>query len=180
MRSSRVVLLTLVILSLLIIALGCKYHDENAHLNSTAQEKTEEKTEERNKMKLGYMLFYVSDVEKTLEFYESAFGLERKYINVEGDKGYGELDTGATTLGFVSYAQVKSVGVSFLEPQPTGPAQAVEIGFVTEDVTAAYEKAVQQGATAVAPPAEKPWGQTVSYVRDINGFLVEICSEVSK
>ena len=172
----RVVLLAVVIFSLLITALGYSGAAGNGRLNNTAQEKTGE----RNMMKLGYMLFYVSDVEKTLEFYESAFGLERKFINVEGDKGYGELDTGATTLGFVSYAQVKSAGVSFLEPQPNGPAQAVEIGFVTEDVTAAYEKAVQLGASAVAPPVEKPWGQTVSYVRDINGFLVEICSEISK
>jgi hypothetical protein len=26
------------------------------------------------------------------------------------------------------------------------------------------------------PPTVKPWGQTVSYVRDLDGFLVEICS----
>ena len=176
MRRGRVGLLVIVISSLLITASGCNDHDENAHSNNAAQEKTDW----RNTMKLGYMLFYVSDVEKTLGFYESAFGLDRKLYNVEGDKEYGELDTGATTLGFISYAQVKSAGISFLESQRTGPAQSVEIGFVTEDVAAAYEKAIQQGATAVAPPAEKPWGQTVSYVRDINGFLVEICSEVSK
>lgn len=131
-------------------------------------------------MKLGYMLFYVSDVEKTLIFFETAFGLERKLLQVEGDKGYGELNTGATTLGFVSYAQAKSTGIDFLEPNSDGPAQAVEIGFVTDDVATAYEKAINNGATPVTPPAEKPWGQTVSYVRDINGFLVEICSEVAQ
>ncbi|QDT98056.1 VOC family protein [Gimesia aquarii] len=131
-------------------------------------------------MKLGYMLFYVRDVEKTLEFFETAFGLERKFLSVEGDKGYCELNTGTTVLGFVSYSQAKSAGINFIEPQSEGPAQAVEIGFVTDDVATAYEKAVKNGATPVAPPAEKPWGQTVSYVRDINGFLVEICSEVTK
>lgn len=35
---------------------------------------------------------------------------------------------------------------------------------------------LQSGATEAKPPAEKPWDQTVAYVRDLNGFLVEICS----
>lgn len=131
-------------------------------------------------MKLGYMLFYVEDVEKTLQFFEDAFGLERKFLHVEGDKGYGELNTGTTTLGFVSYSQAKSAGIHFVEPQSDGPAHAVEIGFVTNDVVAAYDKAVKKGATPVASPAVKPWGQTVSYVRDFNGILVEICSEITK
>jgi uncharacterized glyoxalase superfamily protein PhnB len=158
----------------LFAALGCGEHEDKVTLNEAAQ-----KSEERKAMKLGYTLFYVSDVETTLEFFETAFGLERKFLSVEGDKGYGELNTGGTTLGFVSYAQARSVGIDFVEPEPDGPAHAVEIGFVTDDVSAAYEKAVQHGATPVAPPAEKPWGQTVSYVRDKNGILVEICSEMT-
>jgi lactoylglutathione lyase len=34
------------------------------------------------------------------------------------------------------------------------------------------------GASAVKSPETKPWGQIVGYVRDPNGFLVEICSEL--
>jgi len=129
-------------------------------------------------MKLGYTLLYVEDVETTLEFYESAFGLQRKFFHVEDDKGYGELETGGTTLGFVSYGQVRSLDIDFMEPSSVGPPPAVEVAFVTEDVDAAYKKAVKHGATEVASPAVKPWGQTVSHVRDNNGFLVEICSEI--
>ena len=39
-------------------------------------------------------------------------------------------------------------------------------------------EAVAAGAVAVAPPAHKPWGQTVSYVRDLSGVLVELAPEV--
>lgn len=158
MRRSRLSIFTVAMASLLITALGCN----NSWKNHPTQEPSGMKT-----MKLGYMLFYVSDVEQTLEFYESAFGIERKFCQVDGDKGYGELATGATTLGFISYAQAKSTGMIFLEPQTTGPAQAVEIGFITNDVAQAYKLAIERGAIAVAPPEEKPWGQTVSYVRDI-------------
>lgn len=125
-------------------------------------------------MKLGYMLFYVADVDKTLTFFQSAFGLERKFYNIEGKEAYGELDTGATTLGFVSYDLARSHGVDFVEPQTEGPAPAVDIGLVTDDVQAAYDKAIAAGAVEVAKPETKPWGQTVAYVREINGFLVGI------
>jgi lactoylglutathione lyase len=31
----------------------------------------------------------------------------------------------------------------------------------------------------VKPPETTPWGQIVGYVRDLNGFLVEISSEMT-
>ena len=37
-------------------------------------------------------------------------------------------------------------------------------------------KAVAEGAISHVEPQVKPWGQTVAYVRDLNGFLVELCS----
>jgi len=35
-----------------------------------------------------------------------------------------------------------------------------------------------QGATPEKAVTEKPWGQRVGYVRDLNGCLVELCSPV--
>jgi len=54
----------------------------------------------------------------------------------------------------------------------------VEIAFVTEDVEKAYKKAVKAGAMEVEKAQQKPWGQTVAYVRDIDGFLIELCTPV--
>ena len=55
-------------------------------------------------------------------------------------------------------------------------AQGYEIVFVTEDVEAAYRRAIENGALQVNLPETKPWGQTVGYVRDMNGALIEIAS----
>ena len=52
----------------------------------------------------------------------------------------------------------------------------VEVAFTTGDVAAAYDKALAAGAKSVSKPEQKPWGQTVAYVRDNNGFLVELCT----
>jgi lactoylglutathione lyase len=124
-------------------------------------------------MKFGYTILYVEDVETTVAFYEAAFGLKRKFVH-EG--GYGEMDTGDTTLAFASVALATSNGVSFTPANPNGPSPAVEVAFVTEDVVNGFAGAVKAGAVPVAEPKQKPWGQTVGYVRDLNGFLVEICS----
>lgn len=125
-------------------------------------------------MRLGYIIIHVPDVWAAIGFYENAFGLMRRFIAESGE--YGELDTGTTALGFASEALIATHGVT---PTPNrtdrNPAGA-EIAFITDNVDAAYAKALAAGAAASMAPAGKPWGQTVAYVRDLNGFLVELCT----
>ncbi|MEI8017073.1 MAG: VOC family protein [Schlesneria sp.] len=127
-------------------------------------------------MKFGYTILYVADVEATVTFYESAFGLKRQFIH---ESGYGEMITGDTKLAFASVELARSNGVLFHLALPDAPAPSFEIAFTTEDVAAAFQRAVDAGATPVAEPKQKPWGQLVCYVRDINGFLVELCSPMA-
>jgi lactoylglutathione lyase len=130
-------------------------------------------------LKFGYTILYVKDVKATLAFYEKAFGLKTKFVIA--DNSYGELDTpGSVTLAFASIPQANSnLKDGFIESDPTKKPQAMEIGFVTNDVKAAYDQAVKAGAVSESEPAWKPHGQTVAYVRDLNGFLVEICTPVN-
>jgi lactoylglutathione lyase len=126
-------------------------------------------------IQFGYTILYVRDVEKTMAFYEKAFGLQRKFI-APGNV-YGEMTTGATTLSFAELELAKSnlkndVIAADLEKAPF----AIEIGFTTDDVKKVYDTAISAGATPVAHPQFKPHGQTVAYVRDLDGFLVEICT----
>ena len=55
-------------------------------------------------------------------------------------------------------------------------APGFEIAMVTDDVASAHQTALKAGAKELQPPSKKPWGQVVSYVQDMNGFIVEICS----
>ncbi len=126
-------------------------------------------------MKFGYTILYVADVEATVTFYEQAFGLQRGMVT-EG-KEYGELVTGETKLAFAASVFAKTLTPApFVEASPNSAAPPVEIGLVTGDVLAAFERAVAAGAAHLKSPEQKPWGQMVGYVRDNNGFLVELCS----
>lgn len=128
-------------------------------------------------VKLGYTLQYVDDVEATMDFYSKAFGLGLGFLHES--KQYGEMITGETKLGFVHHETAGSHGFSYEKSNRSKAPFGFEIGFVTADVTEAYRNAVAAGAVGVSEPSAKPWGQVVSYVRDINGFLIEICSPIS-
>jgi catechol 2,3-dioxygenase-like lactoylglutathione lyase family enzyme len=130
-------------------------------------------------MKLGYAILYVSDVPRAVAFYEDAFGLERKFVHEAGM--YAEMDTGGTTLSFAANGLAKSnLPCGFRENRLTEQPGGFEIALVTDDVAAAYERALRAGATAVSPPAAKPWGQVCAFVRDKDGIVVELCTPATQ
>lgn len=128
-------------------------------------------------MRLGYTLVYVSDVSATVAFYESAFGLKRRFIHESGM--YAEMETGATTLSFAAEGMAEMNGLAIRPNSLRDLPAGIELCLVTEAPEEAYEHAVAAGALAVKAVEEKPWGQTLGYVRDLNGCLVEICSPVT-
>lgn len=127
-------------------------------------------------MRLGYVILYVPEVEAALAFYERAFGLARRFLHESG--GYGELETGVTALAFAAEALVAQTCHAFQPNRPGAEPAGAEVGFVVEDVPGAYARALSAGAAAYVEPVTKPWGQVVAYVRDLNGFLIELCTEV--
>lgn len=125
-------------------------------------------------MKFGYTIIYVADVNASLSFFEKAFALKTRFVH---EANYGELDTGETTLAFASHEMgarnlVNGYVAGDTSTQPLG----VEIALITDSVVQTHAHAVAAGATSLAEPAEKPWGQTVSYIRCPDGTLVELCS----
>jgi catechol 2,3-dioxygenase-like lactoylglutathione lyase family enzyme len=123
--------------------------------------------------RLGFCILYTPDVSAKVAFYERAFGMERKFV-AEGES-YAEMK-GPPPLGFASEAQAGALAGEFARSRRDAPPAACEIGFIVDDVAAAYARAVEAGAIALHAPEQKPWGQTVAYVRDCDGALVEICT----
>lgn len=128
-------------------------------------------------MKYGYTIFYVKSVVETIEFYEKVFGFHRKFITPEGD--YGELLSGETTISFASLELGKANFKKEFEPVSiTKKPIGIEMAFVTEDIENDFRKAANAGAVVFEKIVEKPWGQKVGYLRDNNGFLIELCTPI--
>ena len=128
-------------------------------------------------MKLGYTIIYVADVLATVDFYERAFGLARRFVHESNL--YAEMDTGETVLSFAGEPMADMNGLTICPNRAETLAAGFEIALVSDDPHGAFATAVAAGASAVKLPAQKPWGQVVGYVRDLNGCLVEICSPVA-
>src|SRR5688572_22119272 len=130
-------------------------------------------------MKFRYTLLYVQDVAASLKFYEKAFGLKTRFLAEGGE--YGEVEVeGPVSLGFVGNKQASSnLPEGFVANNPRSRPGGFEIGLVVDDVEEAFAKAVKAGAHAAAVPTVKPWGQTIAYVRDLDGVLVEFCSPMT-
>lgn len=129
-------------------------------------------------MQFAYTIVYVRDVDASLQFFEQAFGLKRRFLHPSG--AYGELETGATALAFAQHDTARgSLGRDYVAADASAAPLGVEIGLVTANVAAACDKAITAGATLLSPPAQKPWGQTVAYVRAPDGTLVELCTAMA-
>ena len=128
-------------------------------------------------MELGYIIIYVADVVQTVTFYQNAFGLELQFLHESNQ--YAQMDTGCTTLAFASEDLTIGNKLTFRPNRAKETPAGFEIALVTEDIQAAFKKALDNGAQTVSEPMQKPWGQMVAYVTDNNGILVELCTPIT-
>jgi uncharacterized glyoxalase superfamily protein PhnB len=128
-------------------------------------------------IKYAYTILYVSDVAATIKFYHQALGFEQKFLTPEQD--YGEMKSGSTTLAFANFelgrANFKD---GFTESALSRNPFGIELAFTTSEVDNVMERAIQHGAVLLEETVTKPWGQKVGYLRDLNGFIIEICSPI--
>jgi catechol 2,3-dioxygenase-like lactoylglutathione lyase family enzyme len=156
---------------------GLPGKSSNNPSETTNEPKPKEKRMSTPSVSLGYVILYVKDVSASLTFYENAFGLSRRFFNDDKGKAYGELETGAARLAFASLQLAQEhLKQQVVTASPSQPPLGFEIALTTADVPALYDRATKAGATAVSEPATKPWGQTVAYLRDKDGYLVELCT----
>ena len=109
------------------------------------------------RMRYASTIIYVPDVAAAVDFYVRAFGLER-----------GFADPGGT------YATLADQAADGVGDEARAAPAGFEIWIETSDVPGAVERALGAGAQLVREPVRKPWGQTVAYVRDPAGTLVEL------
>jgi lactoylglutathione lyase len=120
-----------------------------------------------------YIILIVQDLDRALHFYTEILGLRLGHRS--GD--YAQLDTGTTRLAlYTRDAMSKTLGTALEAPATNAPG--FEIGFKVADIDAAFSELVARGAPVVVPPTDRFWGQRTAYVRDPDGYLVELAQDL--
>ncbi|KAK8479833.1 hypothetical protein V6N13_010875 [Hibiscus sabdariffa] len=128
---------------------------------------------------LGYTIFYVRDVAKSVDFYAKAFGYNVRRL--DESHRWGELESGQTTIAFTPKHQHETDDLTGEVQPPKSHLHRppMELCFIYSDVDAAFKRAVENGAVPVSQPEDKvEWGQRVGYVRNIDGMTVRMGSYV--
>jgi catechol 2,3-dioxygenase-like lactoylglutathione lyase family enzyme len=129
-------------------------------------------------MELTSVVVYVEDgaVPATLEFYERALGLTRRFY--DPDYQFGELTgCGVATLAVAAHSTGERLMPAGYERPSLGTrVRNIEVAFTTDDVRGAFTRAVAAGAQVLAEPYVLPWGQEVAYVRAPDGTLLGLCA----
>jgi len=170
--SKKMNLKTWIVTSCLLTILSCQSELDSNRKDSHIQNK-------QNSMEIqyAYTILYVNDVPSSMKFYQNTFSFNQKFLTPEKD--YGEVNSGTTILAFANIELGNSnfkdgFKKSNLKEKPFG----IELAFTTKDVEKVMENAIKNGAELLVETVTKPWGQKVGYVRDINGFIVEICTPI--
>ena len=103
---------------------------------------------------IGYVNVFVSDLDRSVEFYQSVLGFDLKFADAE--HGYASFQAGEVVLGLavVGDEQQDLIG------RHTG------VGLVVDDLEREYERLLELGVNFQMPPERQPWGGFMALVED--------------
>jgi len=114
---------------------------------------------------LGYVIVEVADVKRSVKFLRDGMGLNLEYT--DDNFGYASFRVGGPiTMGLVQ--------------NPEATARHTGIGFMVDDLDAAYQALSARGVRFESPPVKQDWGGYMTIFADPDGntyFLDQIESE---
>jgi lactoylglutathione lyase len=120
-------------------------------------------------VRLGYAIFFVSDLERSIGFYRDVLGIPFRF-SVES---YAEFATeGAKFALFAKDAVPELIGRRPM-PEPA-PWPQGEVAFFVEDPDREHQRLSESGVTILAPPTDRPWGERTLHIEDPDGNVVEL------
>lgn len=123
---------------------------------------------------LDYVVLIVAQLERSLSFYTETLGLELQH---RAD-AYAQIRAGTTRLAlYTRDAMEETLGEPLDVPSTSAPS--FELGFKVTDCDAAFAELVAAGAPPVTRPTTRPWGQRTAYVRDPDGYLIELAQDLA-
>jgi len=103
--------------------------------------------------------FTVSDLKKSIHFYEEILGLMKKYEF----KDYAGFDCGGVEIGIKTWGEKE-------KPRKGEPC----VDFLVDNIDKAYRILKEKGVEFFEPPKETLWGGKIAYFCDPDGNVLQL------
>ena len=107
------------------------------------------------RLSIGYANVFVSDLSRSIEFFRDGLGLTATVADAA--HGYASFTAGPISLGLAQTDDDTLLG------RHTG------LGFVVDDIDAAYAELTEKGVVFEMAPTKQPWGGTLALFKDPDG-----------
>jgi predicted enzyme related to lactoylglutathione lyase len=111
-------------------------------------------------MKLTYVIKFVGDMNRAVQFYRDVLGFQLKFESPE----WSEFVTGETTLALHPASQ-------------KNPAGAIELGFTVPDVEKFHKEVSARGVRFTLPPTKQDYGGVLAQFADSEGGYCSVGQE---
>jgi MOSC domain-containing protein YiiM/catechol 2,3-dioxygenase-like lactoylglutathione lyase family enzyme len=121
---------------------------------------SETRTERSPRMELAYVNVYVTDLERSVRFFEKTLGLALQFSDARF--GYASLDAGPVRIGLARIDPEDPESRALVGRQ-TG------VGFAVPDLKASHADLARRGVAFPMEPAVQPWGAMMALFSDPDG-----------
>jgi lactoylglutathione lyase len=127
------------------------------------------------KRRIDYVILYVEDLERSIQFYRDAIGLEFK---LHGD-AYAEFAMEGTKFALFERSKLPELIGSAAKAEPS-EVPAGEVLILVDDVDGEAERLRAAGVEPLTGPVDRPWGHRTLHVADPDGHVVELAQEIPR
>jgi len=122
-------------------------------------------------MKIGFVTVFVTDFDKSLDFYTKTLGMEIDYTD---RKVWAQFKSGED----VSLAIEKCVP-DYVEQGSKMVGRFVGVTLMVENIEDQYTHLIARGVKFTGPPEEQPWGPTLAHLKDLDGNVLTLMQEAA-
>ena len=120
-------------------------------------------------MKIGFVRVFVTDLEKSREFYTEILGMK---IDFTDGERWVQFKSGVD----VSLA-IEKCDADRVEAGGRLVGRFVGVTMMVEDVSNLHKSLEAKGVSFTAPPEKQPWGGTLAHFKDLDGNVLTLCQE---
>ena len=122
-------------------------------------------------MKIGFVTVFVTDFDKSLDFYTQTLGMEIDYTD---KKVWAQFKSGED----ISLA-IEKCDPDYVEQGSKMVGRFVGVTLMVDNIEDQYNRLVAKGVEFIGRPEKQHWGGTLAHLKDLEGNVLTLMQEAS-